>query len=641
MAKIFSVDHITIPSRTGRGVLKRVSEVFDCWFESGSMPYAQNHYPFERKKIFEENFPADFIAEGIDQTRGWFYTLLVLSTCLFGKPPFKNLICNGLVLAEDGSKMSKRKKNYPDPMEIVNKYGADALRLYLINSPVVRGENLRFRESGVNELLKDVFLPWFNAYRFLAQNLKTYESESGAPFELVPLAKDGNVMDRWEMNEYRLYAVVAPLTRFFDTLTNCYIRLNRKRIKGESGIEEQAVALSVLCRVLSIICRLMAPFTPFFSEYVWQHLKQVVGATEESVHFCLVPKPNEDAIDEGVERSVQAMRSVMELVRVVRDRKGIAIKYPLKEMIVINRDAQFLDDVDDLSHYILSELNVRKLVVSSDKEKYGVRLKAEPNFRLLGARLKGDQKKVAEYLKKEISQAELAQFLNEGKLVVVGYELTSEEVSVSYSGMGDQAATHHEYHSDVNTIVVVDVSEDDTLLEEGLAREVTNRIQKLRKAAKLVQTDKASVYCTVSPPGCKLSLVLDAHKEKIQQATGTPMFFETPPTGMKVDVELAEAQAKIKDAGGIKIWLVSENGPQSKTSAKQDELLVLYNGKSLSVRLTTKDAKMEKYSDLLYEIRSAFGLWSGSVKLAMEDGKLVHSTSPIGKLMGKTVNVVV
>ncbi|KHJ85814.1 tRNA ligase class I, partial [Oesophagostomum dentatum] len=173
-----SVDHLTIPSKTGRGVLKRVTEVFDCWFESGSMPYAQNHYPFENKKSFEDNFPADFIGEGIDQTRGWFYTLLVLSTALFNKPPFKNLICNGLVLASDGNKMSKRKKNYPDPMEIVQKYGADALRLYLINSPVVRGENLRFREEGVRDLLKDVFLPWFNAYRFFVQNVQLYEHVS-------------------------------------------------------------------------------------------------------------------------------------------------------------------------------------------------------------------------------------------------------------------------------------------------------------------------------------------------------------------------------------------------------------------------------------------------------------------------------
>nr|MBE5724221.1 Isoleucyl-tRNA synthetase [Cucujiformia] len=157
-----NVDGLEIPSRIpGNPPLKRVSEVFDCWFESGAMPYAQQHYPFENQKEFEEVFPADFIAEGIDQTRGWFYTLIVISTALFGKPPFKNLIANGMVLASDGQKMSKRKKNYPDPMEVVHKFGADALRLYLISSPVVRAENLRFKEEGVRDIIKDVFLPWY------------------------------------------------------------------------------------------------------------------------------------------------------------------------------------------------------------------------------------------------------------------------------------------------------------------------------------------------------------------------------------------------------------------------------------------------------------------------------------------------
>ena len=166
---------MTIPSKKGKGDLKRVSDVFDCWFESGSMPYAQQHYPFENKEKFDATFPADFIAEGIDQTRGWFYTLLVISTALFDKPPFKNLVCNGLVLAPDGAKMSKSKKNYPDPMKVVDAYGADALRLYLINAPVVRGENLKFREEGVNDVLKKVMLPWFNAFRFFMQGVNAYE----------------------------------------------------------------------------------------------------------------------------------------------------------------------------------------------------------------------------------------------------------------------------------------------------------------------------------------------------------------------------------------------------------------------------------------------------------------------------------
>ncbi|KAI6654163.1 Isoleucine--tRNA ligase, cytoplasmic [Oopsacas minuta] len=166
-----NIDHIEIPSKRGGPNLKRISEVLDCWFESGSMPYAQAHYPFDKRKQFDTIFPADFIAEGIDQTRGWFYTLLVISTILFGKAPFKNLVVNGIVRASNGQKMSKKLKNYPDPMLIVDKFGSDALRLYLVTSPCVRGEDMKFREEGVRDIIKDVFLPWFNAYRFLVQTL--------------------------------------------------------------------------------------------------------------------------------------------------------------------------------------------------------------------------------------------------------------------------------------------------------------------------------------------------------------------------------------------------------------------------------------------------------------------------------------
>lgn len=220
------VDDITIPSSRGPeyGVLKRVEDVFDCWFESGSMPYAYIHYPFENRELFEKNFPGNFVAEGLDQTRGWFYTLMVLSTALFGKPAFKNLICNGLVLAEDGKKMSKSKKNYPSPTELLDEYGADALRLYLINSPVVRAESLRFKRSGVYGVVKDVFLPWYNAYRFLVQNAKRLEVEGLAafsPIDQATLLKSSNVLDHWinsateslvsfvrqEMDAYRLYTV--------------------------------------------------------------------------------------------------------------------------------------------------------------------------------------------------------------------------------------------------------------------------------------------------------------------------------------------------------------------------------------------------------------------------------------------------
>uniref|UniRef100_A0A915BL74 Isoleucine--tRNA ligase, cytoplasmic n=2 Tax=Parascaris univalens TaxID=6257 RepID=A0A915BL74_PARUN len=643
-----SVDNLTIPSRTGRGVLRRVPEVFDCWFESGSMPYAQNHYPFENCKEFEENFPADFVAEGIDQTRGWFYTLLVLSTALFDRPPFKNLICNGLVLAADGSKMSKRKKNYPDPMQIVLKYGADALRVYLVNSPVVRGENLRFREEGVKDVLKDVFLPWYNAYRFFVQNVQLFEHDFTREFQLVE-DESSNVMDRWilsfsnsliafvrkEMGEYRLYAVVSPLTKFFDTLTNCYIRLNRKRIKGEGEERDRENALSTLGRVLLLTVRLMAPLTPFFCDLLWQNLRHIVTSASESVHFEMIPETRSDLIDESVERRVAAMRTVVDLVRVLRERKSIPVKYPLKEMVVINRDGQFLDDLLSLQTYVLSELNVRKMTVSQDKAKYGVHLKAEPNFRLLGARLKGDQKKVADYLKNRISEEELTSFVEKGTLNVLGYDLNAEEVTLSYSTSGDSSlGAHFETNSDSQTIVMLDTSEDESLREEGLAREVTNRIQKLRKSAKLISTDEAYVYCKVTPSTHQLRNIMISHAKQIHEATGTAFELGDLPAGKSA---AATSTSSVKDAQlELVLVVANNNGPPTVTvhCGKRSHKIALMSGDKLLTHTT-----------LLYEVRSVFSLWSGHqllLSLVAPPGKeIISASDDLMNLAGKSLYVLI
>jgi isoleucyl-tRNA synthetase len=395
-----TVDKITIPSaRPGKPPLKRISEVFDCWFESGSMPYAQMHYPFENKKEFEDAFPADFIAEGTDQTRGWFYTLLVLSTALFNKPPFKNLIVNGLVLAADGQKMSKRKKNYPDPNLILNNYGADALRLYLINSPVVKAESLRFKEEGVRDILKDVFLPWYNAFRFLLQNVETFENNNGCKFQWSEQSygQSSNVMDRWitsftqsllvfvkkEMAAYRLYTVLPKLMKFIDNLTNWYVRTNRKRLKGEGNSAEDCLgALNTLFAVLFTMVRVFAPFTPFLTETMYQRLRRFIKGFEDdaltaSVHYLMIPQPRTDLIDEAIERSVTRMQTVIELGRVVRDRKTMPVKYPLPELVLIHKDQQCLDDVKSLQDYVLDELNIKTLTLSTNKQQYGVMLRAE------------------------------------------------------------------------------------------------------------------------------------------------------------------------------------------------------------------------------------------------------------------------
>lgn len=517
------VDLLTIPSLRGKGVLRRVTEVFDCWFESGSMPYAQSHYPFANKKDFEDNFPADFIAEGIDQTRGWFYTLLVLSTLLFGKPPFRNLVANGLILASDGQKMSKRKKNYPDPMEVAHKFGADALRLYLVNSPAVRAENLRFKEEGVRDVVKDVFLPWYNAYRFLMQNVERLEREEGSKFvfsELKMVVSD-NYMDRWilsftqslikfvtkEMAAYHLYTVTPNLVKFVDQLTNWYVRMNRRRLKGEGGIADCRKALETLYSVLYSMNRTMAAFTPFLTELMYQNMRHLLASDEatsedmRSIHFLGLPKPREDFIHTDIESSVSRMQTVIELGRVIRDRKTLPLKYPLKEVVAISNDPEALEEVRSLELYILEELNVRNLTTSMDKEKYGVKLRAEPEHKVLGAKLKAELKVVSEEIRK-LDDEQVTQFLRTGQISVMGYDLGSEDLRVMFSvkeqhGKGE-AQHQYEAHSDGQILVLLDVSPDQSMQDEGLAREVINRVQRLRKKAKLMPQDEIVVYYKAS-----------------------------------------------------------------------------------------------------------------------------------------------
>eukprot|EP01112_Ceratiomyxa_fruticulosa_P016235 TRINITY_DN4871_c0_g1_i1.p1 TRINITY_DN4871_c0_g1~~TRINITY_DN4871_c0_g1_i1.p1 ORF type:complete len:1147 (+),score=303.12 TRINITY_DN4871_c0_g1_i1:201-3641(+) len=507
-----SIDHITIPSKTGKGVLRRVDEVFDCWFESGSMPYAQQHYPFENKERFERSFPADFIAEGIDQTRGWFYTLMVLSTALFDRPPFKNLIANGLVLAADGKKMSKRLKNYPDPGLVVNLYGADSLRMYLINSPVVKAEDLRFQEKGVKDVVKDLLLPWFNAYRFCVQNARRYEAATNQKFVPNPAlsVKSSNVMDEWvlasvqslvkfvrqEMDAYRLYTVMPKLVKFIEQLTNWYVRLNRKRLKGSSGNEDAYTALNVLFEVLFTLCKAMAPFTPFFTEYVYQNLKKALPKStenEDSVHYLMFPTAREEAINTRIEEAVSRMQTVIELGRSSRDRRKTPIKFPLKNILVIHPDAQFLEDLNKLKPYILEELNIQHLELTSDEGAF-VEIELNPDHKALGKRLRGNYDKVREALK-TLSQSQLREFQKNGKISVLDSEITSEEVKIIRKFKGDSAKQEASWDNDVLTVLDLETNKD--LVEQGLAREVINRVQRLRKKAGLIPSDPIEVFYQV------------------------------------------------------------------------------------------------------------------------------------------------
>uniref|UniRef100_H2LIZ3 Isoleucine--tRNA ligase, cytoplasmic n=1 Tax=Oryzias latipes TaxID=8090 RepID=H2LIZ3_ORYLA len=602
-----SIDSLTIPSRCGKGVLRRVTEVFDCWFESGSMPYAQVHYPFENKKEFEESFPADFIAEGIDQTRGCslvdtnsyflsffifvchcrFYTLLVLSTALFGKPPFKNVIVNGLVLASDGQKMSKRKKNYPDPALIVQNYGADALRLYLINSPVVRAENLRFKEEGVRDILKDVFLPWYNAYRFLVQNVQRLQKEDGIGFlynENTAKQSD-NIMDKWiqsftqsliqffkaEMDAYRLYTVVPRLVKFVDMLTNWYVRTNRRRLKGESGTEDCLWALETLFSVLFSMCRLMAPFTPFITEMMYQNLCHLIdpASVEEkdasSIHYLMLPQVRESLIDKRIECAVSQMQSVIELGRVIRDRKTLPVKYPLKEVVVIHQDPEALKDIQSLQQYILEELNVRQLTLSTDKDKYGIRLRAEPDHMVLGKRLKGAFKAVTASIK-ELTSEQLEAFQKTGRIMVNEHELHEEDLRLMYTFDQSSGSTaQYEAHSDAQVLVLLDVTPDQSMVDEGVAREVINRIQKLRKKGHLVPSDEITVHYHCQPEGEYLASVIQAHTDFILGTTKAPLLPYPVPKSASIIIaettQLKGSDLELTIVKGSSVHQASLNGP--------------------------------------------------------------------------------
>jgi isoleucyl-tRNA synthetase len=508
-----SIDSIRIPSQKGKGMLKRVDEVFDCWFESGSMPYAQQHYPFENQKKFEESFPADFIAEGLDQTRGWFYTLLVLSTQLFDKAPFKNLIVNGLVLAADGKKMSKRLKNYPEPTLILNAYGADALRLYLINSPVVRAEPLKFREEGVRDVQKDVFLPWLNAFKFFVAQTILLHSELEVRFEYNPHAKRSeNIMDRWilascqslvqfvreEMAAYRLYTVVPRLLRLIEDLTNWYIRFNRRRLKGESGLEDAVQALNTLFEVLYVLARSMAPFTPFLTENMYQGLKRMMpdadGVEKQSVHFLDFPEVRQEYFDPAIERAVSRMQTVILLGRIIRDNKNLPLKTPLRELVVIHPNAEVLADLRSLEKYICEELNIRTLILTHEEEQYGVKYKAVPDNKAMGAKLRKDAGKVRTALTKMHSD-EIKKFLTSKRLVVEGFELTEAEIQVQrYFDTEDASNVRYHSSADKDILVLLDCSLDQTLIEEGLAREFMNRVQRLRKKSGLNPTDPIDYY---------------------------------------------------------------------------------------------------------------------------------------------------
>mmetsp|Transcript_49632 Transcript_49632/g.56127 ORF Transcript_49632/g.56127 Transcript_49632/m.56127 type:complete len:1176 (-) Transcript_49632:78-3605(-) len=531
------IDDLEIPSQKNPDgpPLKRVDEVFDCWFESGSMPYAQKHYPFENKESFENGFPADFIAEGLDQTRGWFYSLMILSTALFGKQAMNNVIVNGLVLAKDGKKMSKSLKNYPDPTIVINKYGADALRMYLINSPVVRAEELKFKEEGVLGVVKEMFLPLYNAFRFFLQNMER-RTETGLKFvpSLDMVKSTTNSTDIWisaatqelikfvheEMTAYRLYTVLPALVTYVTQLTNWYVRLNRDRLKGLEGKgsdadREAETSLQVLYDVLLDVTIILGPFTPFLAEFFYQHLRKlqpsyaeavegggstnpVMPGKSDSVHFLKLPEYDDSRLNHDAVEAMGVLQTIVEQGRNARQNRLINMRTPVKSVVAILRKPS--DNIVNaltgpLEKYILSELNAWEFKVIPEEEQHDwVTLSMTPNFPVLGKKVGKKMKAITTAVKK-MSHSEAVKCLEEGKLVVGDVELDTltELISkLSFSKEGDFWESTPS--ADGATVVALDTTQDDAIISAGMARELINHIQQLRKAALLDLKDVVEVF---------------------------------------------------------------------------------------------------------------------------------------------------
>ncbi|MEZ4361126.1 MAG: isoleucine--tRNA ligase [Kofleriaceae bacterium] len=496
------VDPIEIPSPTGKSPLRRIGPVLDCWFESGAMPYAQVGWPADHPDL-SDTFPAEFIAEGLDQTRGWFYTLMVLGTALFDQAPFKNVIVNGLILAEDGKKMSKRLRNYPDPMELLERHGADALRLYLIDSPVVRAQELRFSETGVKEITRRILLRWWNAYSFLV----SYANVDGwRPTEADAAASapevSPNILDRWllsrlhslientqrEMEAYNLNGVVPHLLRFIEDLTNTYIRFGRSHFWQDGMPAEKRAAYATLYRVLVTLAKVMAPFAPFLAEATYQNLVSALPAEAraESVHLESFPEADRAMIQEELEAAVAVMDEVVEHARNFRERTKLRAKIPLASMTIVHRDAQLLRSIELFESHLREELNFREVRYSSDEAGL-LKISAKANFKALGARLGPQMKAVAAAL--AALPADQLERLERGETIeLLGHELSTADVEIVRAPRDAKQAGLVGVGRKVS--VLFDPTHGPAELRESAARELIRKVQATRKAAQLALSDR-------------------------------------------------------------------------------------------------------------------------------------------------------
>ena len=494
------VDDIHIKCPICGKEMTRVNDVIDCWFDSGAMPFAQYHYPFENEELFNTQFPADFIAEGIDQTRGWFYSLLVISTFIKGVSPYKNVLVNELLLDKNGQKMHKSKGNAIEPFTIISKYGADIVRFYLpYVSPV--WTPLKFDEDGLKEVHSKFFNPLKNTYTFF-QMYANIDNIDPRNFKVA--TSDLENIDKWLLSkynkliknvtsayeEYDLNKVVKLVTEFVsDDLSNWYIRRNRKRFWQSELDNSKMSVYQTTYEVLIGICKIVAPISPFITEEIYQNLTD-----EESVHLASFPIPDEKLIDEELENKMELVRNLISLGRNAREEAKIKVRQPISEVIIDGKNKKVLADVIDL---IKEELNVKEIVFAENLNEY-MNFSIKPNFKNAGSILGSKMPEFVKYLN-SLKEEEIDNIRNNMNLEFEGIKITEDLIDIKINAKeGFNIATEN------NNFIILNTTLTEELLNEGLAREFVSKIQQLRKTENFDVEDRINIY-------------IDANKDFINQ----------------------------------------------------------------------------------------------------------------------------
>ncbi len=495
------VDNIVLISDNGQP-MQRETDLVDVWFDSGAMPYAQWHYPFENKEDFDTLFPADFIAEGVDQTRGWFFTLHAVATMISDNVSYKNIISNGLVLDKNGNKMSKRLGNAVDPFDVMEKYGADPLRWYMMTNSQP-WDNLKFDIEGVAEVSRKFFGTLYNTYSFFAlyANVDGFTNKE----KQIPVAQRPEI-DRWILSElntlikdvnemydsYEPTRVGRMIANFVDEhLSNWYVRLNRKRFWGGEYSVDKVAAYQTLYSCLKTIAQLAAPIAPFFMDRLYRDLTQVTGEDTQSVHLSYFPKADLSIVDSGLERKMKLAQRISSMILGLRRKVNIRVRQPLQKIMVPVLDERMKTDIEEVAQIILTEVNIKEIEYISGSNNILVK-KIKPNFKTLGPRFGKQMKEVAAAItamsQEQINRIEAAGNIqisdssNQFTIELSDVEITSEDIPgwlVSTEGQ---------------LTVALDIQITEELRYEGIARELINRIQNMRKDNGLDVTDKIKLY---------------------------------------------------------------------------------------------------------------------------------------------------